>query len=164
MLIEGTDKGEEINGTGGNDKIYGYGGNDKLIGHPGNDYIDGGDGIDVIFGGQNIDTLKGGKGDDRFAFNSLLAIDADHILDFKPNADRLVFDHHIFDEYRSKGQVSGDDFVSGKQAHDGSDHFLYDHSTGKLFYDADGSGDGDKVLITTLDNKADLHASDLFIF
>jgi hypothetical protein len=62
MLIEGTDKGEEINGTGGNDKIYGYGGNDKLIGHPGNDYIDGGDGIDVIFGGQNIETLKGGKG------------------------------------------------------------------------------------------------------
>lgn len=163
-LFDGGPDGEKIDGTKGNDLIYGNGGNDKLIGHPGDDKIFGGTGGDVIFGGQDHDELTGGKGNDKFGFNSLLAIDSDTIFDFKHGADRLIFDHHVFDEYRRPGPVSADDFVLGTAAHDKSDHFIYDKETGNLFYDPDGSGSEDKILMATLDNKANLSASDIFIF
>lgn len=163
-LFTGGPDGERIDGTKNDDKIYGNGGNDKLIGHPGDDTIYGGSGDDVIFGGQNHDKLYGQKGNDRFGFNSLLAIDSDTIFDFKHGSDRLIFDHHVFDEYRRPGAVSGNDFVLGTEATDKTDHFLYDQKTGRLFYDPDGSGSDDKILMATLDNKADVSASDIFIF
>jgi Ca2+-binding RTX toxin-like protein len=163
-LIEGSNRNDRIKGSHNDDEIYGFGGNDKLVGKPGDDYIAGGKGSDTIFGGQHFDTLAGGKGNDKFGFNSLLEVDADLILDFKAGADRIILDHHVFSEYRSKGPIPTDNFVLGIEALDDNDHLIYDDTTGQLHYDEDGNGGTEQILLATLDNLAALRATDIFIF
>jgi Ca2+-binding RTX toxin-like protein len=46
---------------------------------------------------------------------------------------------------------------------DSNDRLIYDQTTGKLYYDADGSGLGAAVQIATLSNLAALHHDD-FLF
>jgi len=48
-------------------------------------------------------------------------------------------------------------------AHGADSHILYDATSGKLFYDADGNGTQAAVLIATLAPATTLHAGDLFI-
>jgi len=163
-LFEGSNKGERIDGSRRDDLIFGFGGDDKLIGHRGDDMIYGGNGKDVIFGGQDHDILKGGEGPDRFGFNSLLSADSDDIFDFKPGSDRIVLDHAVFNEYTLLGAIDADTFVTGTEALDSNDHLIFNPDKHKLFYDEDGDGAGDPVLLANLKNKADLSADDVFIF
>ena len=58
--------------------------------------------------------------------------------------------------------LSADAFAKNKagDAIDDTDRILYSSKTGKLFYDADGSGDGAKVLFATLADSPKLTVAD----
>jgi len=54
-------------------------------------------------------------------------------------------------------------FVQGTVAMTSAQHLLYDAAQGYLFYDADGSGVGAKVLVATLADHPVLDAGDFWV-
>jgi Ca2+-binding RTX toxin-like protein len=167
-----TDRADQVRGFGGNDTMYGFGGNDRLFGDAGNDKLyggngadrlDGGTGADTLVGGAGVDTLAGGAGADVFLFTHLGAANRDIISDFKAVDDALQFDDAAFTAFAYTGQLRAADFVQGTAAADRADRFIYQKSTGNLWYDADGSGAGAKVLVAELVDNTALTAADIFI-
>jgi hypothetical protein len=59
--------------------------------------------------------------------------------------------------------VSKGEFREGSKALDKNDHLLYDSKHGKLFYDEDGKGDGQKVLFAVLQKHLDLDHHDFLV-
>lgn len=161
--ISGNNSANRIYGTQGGDTIDGGGGNDVLRGGAGNDTLLGGADADILNGGAGNDTLYGSggtKGDraaDTFVFNSALSAtsNVDTIVGFEANVlDKIALDTNVFTALLSGASASLDagEFraSAGGNAVDGNDYILYDTSTGNLFYDADGSGGGSRVLFAQL--------------
>ncbi|HEY8085122.1 MAG TPA: hypothetical protein VIE69_05920, partial [Methylophilaceae bacterium] len=100
----------------------------------------------------------GGAGADVFVFSANpTANNLVTITDFSHGVDILQFDHLAFTNTGTTpgSALSAANFVSsntaaGAVAHDATDHFIYNSSSGALYYDADGSGAGAKVQIATL--------------
>ena len=154
---------ENAKGGTGNDTIKGNSADNHLFGFDGDDHLDGGAGNDQLEGGRGADTLTGGKGADTFIFASPLDGKADTILDFNFNeGDVLQLDHNIFTALQS-GTLAADQFVLGKAAQDANDHLIYDHATGELAYDPDGSGAAAAVTIARLGANHDLENTNIHI-
>lgn len=189
--IKATNGNDRINSFGGNDTVYGYSGNDQLKGGAGNDRLFGGDGRDSLFGeggndrlngergndtlnggsgndtlngGSGVDRLTGGAGADDFVFSVRGAANRDIITDFNGKQDDLHFDNDVFTALSYTGKLRSSDFVLGNSAKDASDRFVYDKASGNLWYDADGSRGGSKVLVAELRDGTTLTAGDIFIF
>lgn len=131
-------------GNGGNDNIYGGGGIDVLLGGAGND---------ILNGGLGSDKLTGGVGNDFFVFNTALgANNIDTIADFSAPADTIRLENSIFTKLTSTGTLNAANFVANTtgKAVDANDYIIYETDTGKLFYDADGSGAGAAVQFALL--------------
>ena len=122
-----------------------------LRGHGGDDVIDGGAGEDQLFGGAGNDVLTGGAGKDRFHFDSALSAttNVDQLLDFTAVDDAMYLDRSVFTALAA-GTLSASAFVQGTAAGDADDRIVYDSATGRIFYDADGSGAGEAVLFATV--------------
>ncbi len=148
--LTGNELAQRINGNNGNNTIYGGAGDDLLIGYGGNDSLE---------GQAGADTLTGLAGADKFVFrySTLGTSGADHITDF--GADDFIYVDH-----NTTGPLKADAFVKGAAALDANDRFLYDQATGNLWFDQDGSGAANKVLVAVLDNKFALTASDIIWF
>ena len=56
-----------------------------------------------------------------------------------------------------------DQFVLGLVAGVADDRFIYDQSTGQLFFDADGSDPGLAILLATLTGMPVLTPDDIFV-
>lgn len=117
-----------------------------LIGHAGQNVLD---------GGLGNDTLTGGAGADKFQFSTTLGSNnVDTITDFTAGdliqVSRAVFATTAGGGYGTSGAISADNFVVGSAAQDANDYFVYNQSTGQLFFDADGSGAGAAVLFAQL--------------
>lgn len=157
-LLSGGDGNDSLDGGAGRDTLLGGNDNDLLVGRAGTDRMEGGNGADSLSGGDQADTLiggagrdslTGGTGADAFVFNAPLgAKNVDLVTDFS-GADRIHLEADIFSAIGSsltadafKVIPSGTSFASV----DASDRLIYQQSTGKLFYDADGSGGGARVL------------------
>jgi Ca2+-binding RTX toxin-like protein len=146
--IVGTQDGDVIDGGSGNDVLYGAGGDDALSGGAGND---------TLAGGLGSDVLNGGAGNDIFIFSTALdeANNVDTLNGYAANAsDKIVLDPAVFAALLN-GATTGLDaveFVANAtgEALDANDYIVYDTSTGGLYYDADGSGSGSKVLFAQL--------------
>ena len=110
------------------------------------------------YGGNDV--LVGGKGADVFAFSTALgAGNVDTVKNFKKaGADKIALDDAIFTALG--GGVTTGNFVSGTAALDADDRVVFDGKTGKLYYDADGSGAAAAVQFATLVGKVSLSASD----
>jgi Ca2+-binding RTX toxin-like protein len=54
--------------------------------------------------------------------------------------------------------------VAGTAAQDANDRFLFDQGSGRLWFDADGAGAGDQVLIATFEQDASVSAADIEVF
>lgn len=180
----GTDK---LLGGTGDDKMVGGDGADLLFGGAGNDIISGDAGLefdagdDVLSGGAGNDTLTGGLGDDIFRFDTKLgARNIDSITDFKNGGglDHIQLSHKIFSNAVGSGNsllgqpLDTADFVQSTSLADASAsragttadaHFLFDSTTGGLYYDADGGGAKSAVQFATLTGVAELAASDFLI-
>ncbi|CAA2100386.1 Hemolysin, plasmid [Methylobacterium bullatum] len=135
-----------ITGNTGANVVYGLGGND------------------ILNGGLNLDILNGGLGKDTFVFDTTLGPqNVDRIMDFVAADDTIKLDDAVF-----KGIANGTlkaalfkDITSS--AIDKNDRILYDHNTGEIAYDADGSGAVKAVVFAILDTYPLLTASDFVI-
>ena len=162
----GHNRPEEIRGTNNDDIIHGLRGNDKLVGRGGDDEVYGDDGNDKLFGGTGHDRLQGGSGRDSFLFKEIGEDHSDNIVDFKHGIDRVGLDVFVFDQL-ALGTVSADNFVQGTAAQDADDFLIFNAETGQLFFDADGNGIGEQVLLATIHLKGEekiLTAEDIFVF
>lgn len=159
--------GLELRGNAGANMLSGSAFADVLLGDRGNDTLSGGSGDDILKGGLGADVLSGGDGADTFVFNTtfLGKGTVDTITDFVHGVDKIALDSGLFGAIGSALTIG--EFVSGagvNVAMDADDRLIYDTGTGKLFFDADGSGGGfGAVLVAVLSNQATLSADD-FIF
>lgn len=133
---------------------------------------------DTLIGGGGRDTLLGAPGDDLYVLNSRPGeADAPHLIFDKFNLeehgfvenDRIALDRHVMKELGAKGDFGADDerFHAAAGATGGAeadDRVIYDTDAGRLYYDADGSGSGEALLIATLSTfGADLAAGDITV-
>jgi Ca2+-binding RTX toxin-like protein len=106
------------------------------------DTITGSSASNVLDGGAGSDSLVGGGGVDNFHFSSQSG--ADTIGDFGDGADKLVFDADVFPlDEDGPGVVLPNEFLSGAgktSAETAEQHFIYNTTTGDLYYDRDGTG------------------------
>lgn len=155
-----------INGRGNAlaNTIYGNQGNNILGGMAGNDYLSAAAGNDRLYGGAGHDRLIGGAGADRFYFDSPLdaLTNVDRIIDFSVADDTIVLDQTIFSALAT-GSLSSSAFRVGTAAADADDRIIYDGTTGRLYYDADGNGTGLKVLFATITAGLPLSNLDIVI-
>ncbi len=144
-------------GNAGTNTLTGGSGADSLQGGAGNDTLIGGAGADQLRGGIGLDTLTGGADVDWFIFDTApnAITNKDTITDFVSGTDKLQFSKAVFTGLSSAalGNLTTDAFWSGagvSTAHDATDRFIYNTTTGALFYDADGSGAGSTAVQVAL--------------
>ncbi|QMS88361.1 calcium-binding protein [Nostoc edaphicum CCNP1411] len=113
----------KVLGTAYDDNIVGSNGNDRLSGNYGND------------------TLYGGDGTDTFAFNSSNE-GIDTISDFNATYELIQVSAAGFGGGLSIGSLSASQFTLGTSATTIAQRFIYDNSTGELYFDQDGSASG----------------------
>lgn len=144
-----------ISGTGNAlaNAITGNDGNNVLRGLAGNDTLRGGAGNDKLYGGDGNDTLIGGAGKDAFIFDTASA-SQDLIADFShAKGDWLQLSKAVFAAFAYTGTLHSDDFwaaAGATEAHDATDHLIYNTTTGILYYDADGIGGTAAVAVAQL--------------
>jgi len=151
MTLTGNNFGQRINGNNGNNIIYGGSGDDLLIGYGGNDNIE---------GQAGADTLTGGSGADKFVFrySTIATAGAYHISDF--GADDAIFVDHP----SVTGPLNPAAFVTGANALDANDRFIYYAPFDALYFDQDGVGGAAKVLMAVFDNGYVPTAVDIVLF
>ena len=154
-----------LDGGAGNDVLNGGDGDDySLYGDAGNDRINGDAGNDILDGGLGNDTLTGGTGADSFYLGEKSSIDT--FTDFsQSDGDSIILSLKYYDAngnekalYQLQTETDGttlkaSNFYSAagaKKGHDADDRVVYDTSSGKLYYDADGSGKGAAVQIALI--------------
>jgi Ca2+-binding RTX toxin-like protein len=149
--------------------LSGGDGNDAINGAAGNDVLSGGAGNDTLTGGAGNDTLTGDAGTDTFVFNTALSAttNVDHLTDFSHADDTINLSKAVFTTLGTPGLfLDPGAFRSGAgiaTAADPDDRFIYNTSTGDLYYDANGTGAGAPVKIGVLDGQPTLDATDLFV-
>jgi Ca2+-binding RTX toxin-like protein len=162
-----------LNGGGGDDRLVGGGGDDVLDGGQGNDTLDGGNGADTLQGGIGNDSMSGGAGADLFLFDTApnATSNKDTITDFLSGTDRIAFSKSVFTglSEAALGTLNADAFLSGAgltTAQDAADRFIYNTTTGALYYDADGSGAAVAVQVAILGTTTPpaLSYTDIMVF
>ena len=159
-----------LSGTGNADAnvLTGNAGANVLTGNDGNDTLKGGAGMDRLSGGLGNDTLNGGAEADTFIFDKApnVTTNLDTVQDFTSGSDVLAFSKGTFTAFSALGGISADAFWSGagvNTAHDATDRFIYNATTGALWYDADGSGSAASVQVAILSGNPALAFADLQI-
>lgn len=142
---------DALDGGDGADRMSGGAHNDRLIGGFGNDTIMGDAGDDTITGGAGADRLTGGTGFDLFVFlDKAHGIDA--ITDFNPAEDSFQISRIGFDNALPFGALAALNFVANAlgTATAATAQILYATNSGRLYFDADGTGPMARVQIATL--------------
>lgn len=158
--ITGSRFGDLLDGGTGNDRLRGGAGDDEISGGVGNDHLKGGAGDDILSGGVGRDILAGGAGDDIFVFESAGKADYDRVADFRFGDDLIQLDSSVFAGL--SGVLDANAFVEGRAALDGDDRIIYDTCSGRLMFDADGSGDAAAVIFASVDHGTTLAADDFY--
>jgi Ca2+-binding RTX toxin-like protein len=158
--------GTAANATGNNSNnfISGNAGNNILVGGSGNDTLIGAAGNDTLIGSVGNDTLTGGAGSDRFVFQSRNQR-VDRITDFNPVNDFILVSARGFGGGLVGGRaLASSQFRLGSVALDGDDRFIYNQTSGALFFDADGNGTAfARVAIASLTSGVALTSADIFV-
>jgi Ca2+-binding RTX toxin-like protein len=138
-------------------------GSDTLMGSIGNDSLSGGDGNDILVGGFGIDTLMGESGSNKFTFNSPTG-GIDTISDFNAGeGDQILVSASGFGEGLAVGSLPSSQFTIGSSAANASDRFIYNSSTGALFFDPDGNGLQGQVQLAVLSSNPPLTSSNISV-
>ncbi|WP_099070063.1 calcium-binding protein [Nostoc linckia] len=136
-----------ISYSSGDNLLNGGDGNDTLTASlaTGKNTLKGGNGNDYLIGGEGNDSLYGEGGDDTFAFNSFNE-GIDTIYDFDTNNDVIRVSAVGFGGGLSPDLFSGilpsGRFTIGASATTSSQRFIYNSTTGALFFDRDGNAGG----------------------
>ncbi|WP_411869258.1 cadherin-like domain-containing protein, partial [Vulcanococcus limneticus] len=105
----------------------------------------GGDGNDTLIGVGGNDSLTGGAGSDSFRFTTApnASTNRDLITDFISGADKLSFSKAVYAGFsNSATAITSTQFRSGAgvtSANSTAQRFIYNTTTGSLYYDRDGS-------------------------
>jgi hypothetical protein len=131
------------------ERVNGTAGNDLLSAGSGNDQLNGAGGADTLSGGTGRDQLAGGAGADVFLFDSRLSITNWDLIDFKlADNDRIWLKQSIFTAL-GVGSVNQPLDPNAFALLDGTitdqTRILYDQTNGDIYYDANGSGAGQRV-------------------
>ncbi|WP_306297042.1 calcium-binding protein [Nostoc sp. C052] len=129
-----------ISHTSGNNLLSGGDGNDTLSASSasGNNTLNGGNGNDYLTGGNGNDSLIGGAGVDTFAFNSFNE-GLDTIYDFNATNEVIQISAANFGGGLSIGSLKANQFTIGTSPNTSTQRFIYNSTTGALFFDQDGS-------------------------
>jgi serralysin len=149
------------------ENVRGGSGADVILGNNAANRLRGGSGNDTLAGGAGMDVLKGGGGADRFVFNATLgSTNVDTLEDFQHDKDLIQLEDLLFkaigpslgagEFYAKAGAVT---------AHDRDDRVIYDTTSGKLYYDADGNKSGGLATVhfASLTNKPALDHGDFAV-
>ncbi len=132
-----------LNGDSGNDFLSAFGasGNNTLDGGAGNDILIGGNGNDFLIGGRGSDSISGGGGTDTFVFNSFNE-GTDNIRDFNATNEIIQISSAGFGGGLLTGSLSISQFTLGTSATTSDQRFIYNNTTGALYFDQDGNAGG----------------------
>lgn len=134
---------------------------DRLEGNTLANTLNGREGDDRLIGGLGNDLLIGGAGKDTFVFNTKPgSTNIDTIDDFSVKDDTIWLDDDVYTKVGPLGDLASAAFYIGTAAHDTSDRVVYDKVSGKLWYDADGTGSIAAVQFALLDKGLALTAAD----
>lgn len=152
---------EHLRGSGKDDALAGDSAANRLEGVNGGDALAGRSGDDTLAGGRGHDRLRGGHGADRFEFSSLRAADSDTIADFAAGSDFILLDGGVFG--LAQGGLAAEAFAMGKRAGDADDRLIYNASTGRLYFDPDGTGAAARIHLVSFADNAALSAEDIVV-
>lgn len=145
--IIGGNENDSLVGGATEDILKSFEGNDLLMGDAGRDRLIGGAGNDTLVGGTGIDLLRGGPGNDHFIFNSAKE-GSDQLRDFDVTADTIVVKGSKFGgNLLAGGAIAEEQFLRGAVAGNSSHRFIYNPNNGRLFFDQDGAGVKESLLI-----------------
>ncbi|AMJ62031.1 GH12 family glycosyl hydrolase domain-containing protein [Bosea sp. PAMC 26642] len=118
----------------------------------------------ALAGSAFADTMTGGGGYDTFVFNTKVGgSNIDKITDFQSANDKIGLDDLIFAGLPS-GTLAAGAFRAGTAAVTAAQKIVYDESTGKLYYDKDGSGSQyQPVQFAVLENHPHITNTDFFV-
>ncbi|WP_262030650.1 calcium-binding protein [Microvirga sp. Mcv34] len=151
-VLSGGSGNDNLDGGAGNDRIDGGSGNDRLYGSYGDDVLNGGSGNDRLYGESGADILRGGSGKDAFVYNTVpkSSADVDTIRDFSVAHDTFWLNNKAFTGLGSERPLKSSAFWTGTEAHDATDRVIYDRANGVLYYDQDGTGAAQQVVVAKL--------------
>lgn len=159
--VGGAAGNDTLSGGNGNDELYGGNGNDSLSGDAGADFLWGDAGVDRLAGGWGADTLTGGADIDTFVFNVAPGSGgSDTVTDFVSGTDKLEISRAAFKLNGTGNTLWAERLTLGTSASETNDRFVFDGTTGNLYYDADGSNAGAQVLFVTLAGVTSITAGD----
>jgi Ca2+-binding RTX toxin-like protein len=142
--LNGSNVDNVLSGLGGDDNLFGWGGDDRLL------------------GGYGDDTLVGGAGADTFVFLSTPINGHDHIVDFMHGVDRLAFTGAAYG-FAPGHTLTDEEFTVGTTAVGPMAQFVWDATAHRLYFDADGEGGAEAVVLATIDHGAELSKEDVVI-
>jgi Ca2+-binding RTX toxin-like protein len=146
-----------------NRRIIGDQNNNNLVGSNANDFIDGQGGSDRLIGNAGNDTLTGGAGRDRFVFNSP-SQGIDLITDFNVVDDTINVSAAGFGGgLVANAAISSSQFLIGTSATTANQRFIYNNTTGALFFDPDGLGGAAQIQLAILSTGLSLTKADIFV-
>ncbi|MDH4581161.1 calcium-binding protein, partial [Pseudomonas sp. BN415] len=151
---------DSLAGGTDNDRLYGGMGDDLLEGEDGDDILYGEDGNDTLDGGSGVNQLFGGGGSDIFRFSDASTTASNTVYDFTQGIDHLGLNGVAFDV---GGQAVADVLANvnnGQNEQDGA-LLVFNQSNQTLYYDADGTANGNAVAVVTLAGVSSLAAGDL---
>jgi Ca2+-binding RTX toxin-like protein len=156
---------DSIVGDRYNDTLFGGDGNDSFYSHTGRDIINGGAGNDTLEAQGGHDLMTGGRGADTFLFKTEPVPGQDWwvtIKDFRHGSDRIdILD--VFDNIGLDGPLGAEHFHIGRAATTADHGIVYNRAKGWLFYDADGAGALEKVLLAKLGAGTVLTVEDIWV-
>jgi transcription termination factor NusB len=162
-LIDAQGGNDTVSGLGGDDVLFGGAGDDTLKGNQGHDDLLGNTGNDTLVGGKGSDNLTGGAGRDSFRYDHWNQ-GGDKIHDFVAIDDYILVGANGFGGDLTAGYtISSEQFVLGMTAMDTSDRFIYNSSSGELFFDCDGTGAQAQILLATLTGAPSISHSNLVV-
>lgn len=155
---------ENVTGTVYRDAITGDGTANRLAGGGAFDVLIGGGGNDTLIGGAGADTVTGGSGADVFLFETY-ADRTDVITDFTSGVDVVMINAAAYGFGTATGAIDPNAFCSGttNAPQDASDRFIYNTTTGTLWFDRDGTGKVATVLLADFADGTVFLASDILL-
>ncbi|WP_176727081.1 putative Ig domain-containing protein, partial [Nostoc sp. KVJ20] len=153
-----------LTGNTGANILNGVDGNDRLFGNSGNDTLLGGAGDDLLAGGVGRDILTGGVDRDSFNLANTRTGGYDTITDFSVGDDTIFVSKTEFGLSQSQDTVLDSSlFRLGTNATIAGDRFIYDQTTGNLFFDKDGIGSAARVQIAQFSNQVALTSANITV-